>query len=821
MTWNGRSANVQPSMEEEDIENDVDEPPDRLASLRSSSFAASHSFQKTPISRPRDRAESLLTKALQSQSEDELADSSTAGDYPRRRRSITSNTSEFTSDTGFSTPPRTNSPSPRMVDMPTRTRASIKFAVPPTDLHDATPKPTTRNAPVEAPAQVQPRKRCISFACANPKPASQADKANGNATLGKPAVAAATAAAAAAASHGAAKAATGNATEPRRPCIKFACPVRPPVSFHKPQVATLKLEESRKFARRPSPAPEPRSPTFRKHNRGSSSGRSPRPISRTSAARQPSRSPFAVRSKKYLTAKPEDLDGESSRFHEFASDAPLEDDWIRHAKSAMGQKITIDDTLKKELAIRLLGKEAEEEAAQEDEEDEDNGAAENDDEDEDEDDEDQDDEDDEDEDEDDGDENDTVEGDDDYMFEDQFPGYNFEAVSDGYNTDSEVGFASSDDEDDGLVLWTVKWQGQTRRREAYRDVGHSTLHQDATPVFRRLSVDEQSDSSAFVVGQAIRQDKPKNRELTNSGRPATPELPDSTDFVCGTFDEDRPLEEAYLSHMAARKREKYQTIPQDIDPSFPTSDPEDESGEDEAVTYKNRQQKQHPHQGSADDHVWLHGELEGLDDETDHVDGRRKKEKSPRRCRSPPPPRARGRSPAPHRHLFERHSPSKRMKSPAPKLASASTAALSVLASPPATSPVDMELSEADSIAHQALAFRPGLTQTKSLPRPPAIFRHQQHHHAQGKGPRRHRANNNGAASTKPMHIRGALDIVKGLEQKRQRRKEKFQQKYCNRARKGQASDRRPQRGEGAERMRELGLLMAGKIGQGHYVLSI
>ena len=72
----------------------------------------------------------------------------------------------------------------------------------------------------------------------------------------------------------------------------------------------------------------------------------------------------------------------------------------------------------------------------------------------------------------------------------------------------------------------------------------------------------------------------------------------------------------------------------------------------------------------------------------------------------------------------------------------------------------------------------------------------------------------------KDKHVRGAIDIVKGLEQKRQRRKEKFQQKYCSRARKGQIHEKRPQPGEGAERMKELGLLIAGKAGQGNYVLS-
>ena len=75
---------------------------------------------------------------------------------------------------------------------------------------------------------------------------------------------------------------------------------------------------------------------------------------------------------------------------------------------------------------------------------------------------------------------------------------------------------------------------------------------------------------------------------------------------------------------------------------------------------------------------------------------------------------------------------------------------------------------------------------------------------------------------TRETHVRGAIDIVKGLEQKRQRRREKYYQKYYNRARKEKAQTKRPPPGQGASRMRELGLIMAGKAGQhGNYVLSI
>jgi hypothetical protein len=57
-------------------------------------------------------------------------------------------------------------------------------------------------------------------------------------------------------------------------------------------------------------------------------------------------------------------------------------------------------------------------------------------------------------------------------------------------------------------------------------------------------------------------------------RPGTPELPD--DGPAGTFDEDIPLEDAYMSYWAARVNARHVRTPQDIDPSFPDSDLDDE-----------------------------------------------------------------------------------------------------------------------------------------------------------------------------------------------------------------------------------------------------
>jgi hypothetical protein len=76
------------------------------------------------------------------------------------------------------------------------------------------------------------------------------------------------------------------------------------------------------------------------------------------------------------------------------------------------------------------------------------------------------------------------------------------------------------------------------------------------------------------------------------------------------------------------------------------------------------------------------------------------------------------------------------------------------------------------------------------------------------------------ASDEDDIHIRGAIDIVKGLEKKRLRRKEKFDRNYCKRARRGQIPERKAVPGRGAERMKELGLLMAGKKNP-DYVLSV
>ncbi|KAH8894846.1 hypothetical protein GQ53DRAFT_642521 [Thozetella sp. PMI_491] len=724
LAWTTHTANVEPASEEE-AGCDADEPPDRRPPLS----PTAQQFRRTPIRRGSEHHESLLTKALQSHSEEESGEITSALGG-RRRRSITSNislasTTDLTCETGITTPARTSSPSPHL--------PALGFV----PLPVKTGRPASEQVAENPAVKTLEKKRCISFACAaRPK----VDDKTAMPPPPKPQVSEAP------------EPAPQNA--PKKSCIKFACLSRPSKTATAEQPTTLAT----------TPVPK-KSPSQQKE--ASPKHRSPSTVRsyRSSTPRRSAQSPAVTRQKKYLDANSKDLLSEGSRFHEFATDEVQEDDWIRRDEAYVRSRLTISDTLAKENAIRRLGKEAEEEADQELEEelnDEDND--ENLDNDVDEEEDDEDDEDDENEEEADLDDED-----------DDQSGHGWDDdVSDGYNTDNEVGFADSDDEDDDLVLWTTSQTAQLslsgampmRRQDSTS--GHST---DG-------SVAPERDATA-----------PRGRRVKPIVfRPGTPELPDSTDFVCGTLDEDRPLEDAYISCMNARRREKQIPIPQDIDPSFPNSEPEDEVEE----YYKNGQ-------GDSDDQVWLHGELEDIHHEQDRT-GRKKKngKDSPRRLRSPPPtrrqlspaPKTRGRSP---RRPAGLTSP-RRPRSPAPPRQGVKSPAPSLV-----------ETSE--GIAFKALAFAPGLTFTKSLPKAPAVFAHP-------KGRKRAGTNKSQGA-----HVRGAIDIVKGLEQKRQRRKEKFYQKYCNnRARKEKAHERLPP-GQGAERMKEIGLGQARP--QGNYVLSV
>ncbi|KAI2471638.1 hypothetical protein F4781DRAFT_88561 [Annulohypoxylon bovei var. microspora] len=743
-----QGAHMQHALEDE-AAAEVDEPPDNHH------LHPGNQFKRSAVRKISDHSESLLTKALHSEEEAINFDFEVSS----RRRSMNSSvslasTADLTSDTGFTSPARTNTPSPPppVVSL-ARLNADFFFDAKPrlTSIHGlqqvtpmAKPRgPIGNNGDRKDPAvEALTKKRCISFACgpkADVKKPTPPQRPVEIKPEPKP---------------------VADEKPQRKSCIKFACPAKP-VQRTPPKQGALQL------AIPPSaelPKEKDGSPVTVRKLRSSSIGRGR--SQRSMTPRPMSRSPMPVRSGKYLTANPTDLNSECARFHEFASDEPQEEDWIRINPPPPGRRLTINDTLSKENEIRRLGKEAEEEELEEEELEEEEDLEEDEDEDEEEDHPDdtleRDDVD------------DVLDIDDGYEVDNQSgSGSDDDDFSDGYKTDNEIGFAESDDDDDGgnLELWTPS------RGPAVRLSG-------GTAIYRRPSMTgNRSDSSSSDFPD------PPSRILRTKRfkiRARTPELPDSTDFVCGTLDEDRPLEEAYISRIAARRQEKLHPIPQDIDPSFPTSEPEDEDVEL---------------------NIPVHESDDNLSDV--NANGRERRKRidltSPKRYHSPPPrrhhspPKARGRSP---KRLFDL-SP-RRLLSPPPG---------PVVRSPPSSLVYNPNRGNQEI---KSLAFRPGLTQTKSLPRAPAMF--PQHL----KGHRRPVKPTNVSAKG---HVRGAIDIVKGLEQKRQRRKEKFKEKYqqmhCNKARKGQITEKKPQPGQGAERMREIGLLMAGKLGPDQFVLSI
>ncbi|KAI9877397.1 MAG: hypothetical protein M1830_004018 [Pleopsidium flavum] len=756
-----------PSTAEDEVAAEVDEPPDgqiqfkKLPTPHSQYYVSQYDYFKT--SAPRfDRKASLLTQALLTSPElvpvqevnlPRISNLSRGMSTGSTHSNVSAaSTADLTSDGGLTSPARTTTPSP---PLPPATYTGLNGTQVKTGVHqnlvigqEGKDQPTaatnTQETTVEAGLG---RKRCITFACGR-KPSPQKDNAITNGPIPAP------------------LGEDPNAVEPpkRRCMLRFACPT-------KPDQQDAPKAENRRTTCFPSPPPpaehlSPATPKFRPHRDSEST------ISAT--PRSISKSPIAIRSRKPpVLDQPELERSEATRFHEFASSVDEEDEWI-HEQTVHRHRITVNDTLKKENAIRQLGEEVEEEALQqEDEELVDDEI---------------------------GEDEDAQEGDE-------------EDASDGGNeTDDEEGFAQSDDESDAGSDYQFWTPGLTT-------AATSTDHVEHIRPSTQTSTSESSIESIVQTGQiphgngdtANRSRKSRRPSKTAlKVRPGTPDLPDSTDFVCGTLDEDRPLEAAYMSCLEERKRSKHMIIPQDIDPSFPTSDPEDED-EVEAIT-----------EGS-DERLWIKGQLDNYEDAA--LRGRKKSAAgsrkspihSPKRLHSPPPPK-RGlvhRSPPPRR-LFG-HSP-KRMRSPPPARN---------MNSPPSTRRTSLAISpkgQIHGLKVTHLAQRPHLTRTKSLPRIPNPFWHGRSDVDQSAETSRSSLKSSSPSSRDP-YFRGPIDIVAGLEQKRQRRKEKFWRQHCRQA--GKDRDRKPQPGKGAKRMRELGLEMAGKgkgngfVKQSDLVLSI
>lgn len=138
------------------------------------------------------------------------------------------------------------------------------------------------------------------------------------------------------------------------------------------------------------------------------------------------------------------------------------------------------------------------------------------------------------------------------------------------------------------------------------------------------------------------------------------------------------------------------------------------------------------------------------------------------------------------------------------------------MTSPPNTrrsSPV----SSAIKMDTHVLASRPQLTHTASLPRGGfKLGKLSKFHIDHDEGSDTERNTNAGEVPK-----RGAIDIYKGLEKKRQRRKEKLYQKMCAKAAAKGEKAYKVKPGKGAERMRELGLELQRYHGKGEHILSM
>jgi len=458
-----------------------------------------------------------------------------------------------------------------------------------------------------------------------------------------------------------------------------------------------------------------------------------------------------------------EVKSDATRFHEFASSDEEIEDWIQ-ASTCHRSRLTVSDTLKKENDIRQLVEEAEEEALEEEEE-----AAD--------------------------------EGDDsqnEYMSElDE---------DDGFQTDDEEGFAESDDDsNDGS---DYEWWAPNRSANASPFVPSDYFRLTARRTASDSSLDRSGDEATSPLTRQASETRIPKKTRPVHIRPSMPELPDSTDFVCGTLDEDRPLEQAYISRKLERKALKHRVIPQDIDPTFPTSDnelvKEDEEDDVEDDLDDKVTESDHPARMHSDTHGNESRELRGRKHSSAQ---QRSPEHSQRRLRSPPAPVKRGRSPAPPTAVRRGRSPAPRGLFFGSPTRNRSPPPLNRLTSPPpsrrgsaTTSPVPINMA---GYGQAMLGQRNHeLTHTASLPRSPHPFA------------RRRRSSNitttqdsHDLAATSDVdedddddkpYTRGAIDIVQGLETKRMKRREKLYRVHSKREEK--RKPRRPTPGLGAQR---------------------
>ena len=741
-----RSTAGGPTTGDDELTSDLDEPPDKgihFAKLKTSSVHnLNEGIGHGRIASPTltcEKKESLLTQALLSS--------------PELHPMSDTEAPVLTSDGGLTSPTRTTSPSPPWP----KAHTSLRLSIPKEHQYqdpDQVSK-TAQNAHGENKDQPHEtsveaglgRKRCITFACGRQSSTQKSNDSSvkAQATTKHPAQ---------------------SSNPPKRPCmLKFACPMKPPRN-------DAPKKETR--GKSPSPIKNVRSVTGTEPvNKlpGTSArtyGDSDTTIKQGLSPNTPLPAPSLQSRKGRIFNRVDFQKSEATRFHEFACNFTTEDEWTNE-QTAYRQKITVNDTLRKENAIRKLAEEAEEEAL--DEEDEEEFV-------------------------DDDDENDSLRGD-----------FGRQSSDDGNETDDEEGFADSDDESDNNSDYQFWTPGITT-------AATSTDHLDHIRPSKHEVVSETSIDSPSTSGKDDNDHIPApSHSKTLRLRPGTPDLPDSSDFVVGTVDEDRPLEEAYMSCLEQRRRSKHSPIPQDIDPSFPRSEPEPEAENDEDG--EDNESGENDVNRVDDTHEWVMGSQLAAEDGDSHPpansSGSNKAIKpltlSPKRVSSPPPKGvATHRSPLPRR-LFGHCT--HRLRSPPPTHRK--------FHSPPSSRRPSLNGSPAKTgvvIAVPHLAQRPNLTHTTSLPRTPNPFwgQHRRSHYRSPGSPTSGTSSKSMSMNQNhtDMHSRGPIDIVQGLESKRQRRKDKFWRQQCRAG--GKEKHRRCQPGKGAERMRELGLEMADRF---------
>ncbi|CAF9926536.1 hypothetical protein IMSHALPRED_006988 [Imshaugia aleurites] len=741
MSGNGvhSSANHSTSGDDE-LASDDDEPP-HFSKLITPTFQSSdfkHGYMASPHLL-RTGKESLLTQALLTSPElTPLSDAEAP---------------VLTSDGGLTSPARTTTPSPPppVINhggfaslIPSDSTAPAKGSA-----GDGIQIAETMGADRSQENKVEEglgRRRCISFACGR----QTIRKQNEQTTT----------------TQASTSVSVMPADAPKRPCmLRFACPMKPTHTDVSAFESGAKSIDKSKSPQAEVVVPIP--DVSLQELRNSASKAIVSPVKSTSTA------PVSAQPRKSHVFNRVDFQkSEATRFHEFAGPFNAEDEWINE-QTAYRQKITINDTLRKENAIRKIAEEAEEEAIEEEADEELNGY-------------------------DSGDEIDEDGRD-----------YNDEASDGGNETDDEEGFADSDDESDGNSDYQFWTPGLTTAATS------TDLLEQIRPVARRTASESSTESTNDVKNGTTRTRKQLGTHRSPRLHPATPELPDDAEFVVGTLDEDRPLEDAYMSCLEERRRSRHRPVPQDIDPSFPTSDPEAANDDDDE---ENATQVH-------DEPEWITGRPDSSGEEqpssrknngSPSTKFFKSPTPSPKRMHSPPLKRGTVHRSPPPRRLFGQSI--HRLRSPPPTHRK--------LTSPPSSRRPSISGSphEPHGINMPYLAQRPNLTHTTSLPRTPNPFWDQ--HRMSGLygsgSPLGDTSPKSSCRSPVNLHSRGPIDIVQGLETKRQRRKDKFWRQHCRHA--GKEKERRCQPGKGAERMRELGLEMADRCkgyGKAQLVLSV